>query len=228
MNEITRTEWQETMAGVSGADLILTDPPYAISRQTGFSNGGVERFRVSMEFGNWDKSEIDIQAFTASAYTALRPGGTAVIWYDVWKVTTLADAMRSAGFRTLRMIEWLKTNPVPLNSGVTYLSGAREIAVTGVRGGGGTFNSEYDSGVYKYPIPSGDRVHPTQKPLELFVDLVRKHSNRGDLVVDPFVGSGTTAEAALSTGRRFVGGDADQKFVTEANRRIREVQEDLF
>ena len=208
-----------------GADLILTDPPYAISRPTGFANVGensVERFAVSMDFGGWDHSGIDLNALSQGMFAALRRGGTAIVWYDLWKISHLSEAMTAAGFKMLRLLIWEKTNPVPLNMRSTYLSNSREIAVAGVKGGKPTFHAEYHKGVYKYPIPrhNGNRIHPTQKPLDLFTELVRVHSNPGDLIVDPFLGSGTTAVAAAESGRKFYGGDIDRHYVEESRRRV--------
>ena len=209
------------------ADLVLTDPPYNISRKTGFSSLGknsVERFAVSMDFGEWDHAEIDLPRLAELSYRALRSGGTAIVFYDIWKLTNLADALTAAGFVQLRLIEWIKTNPVPLNSKRNYLTNSREIAVLGVKRGKPTFNSEYDNGQYHYPIPNnGARYHPTQKPLPLFTDLIEKHSRPGDLVIDPFVGSGTTAVAAVMRGRKFAGGDVDGGYIKIAKQRVERV-----
>jgi DNA modification methylase len=67
------------------------------------------------------------------------------------------------------------------------------------QGGKPTFNSIYDNGIYKYPLCHGKQRfdHQLKKPLELIKDLVRKHSNEGDLVLDTFAGTGTTAHAAF-------------------------------
>ena len=207
-------------------DLILTDPPYTISRQTGFMavKNGVKRFAVSMEFGEWDKQQIDLKLLGERMYRCLRRGGTAIVWYDLWKLTALADAMRAAGFKMLRLLIWQKTNPVPLNMRKTYLSNSREIAVVGVKGGSPTFYGSYDNGIYEYPIPrhNGNKIHPTQKPLDLFRELVEKHSDENDLVVDPFLGSGTSALAALSKGRRFRGCDIDARYVEAAEKSVAE------
>ena len=205
-------------------DLILTDPPYTISRKTGFSKvkNGVQRFAVSMDFGKWDHEHINLSMFSHSAYRVLRKGGTAIVWYDIWKIERLAEAMTGAGFKMLRLIVWRKTNPVPLNSKATYLSNSREIAVIGVKVGKPTFHGKYDVGDYSFPIPrhGGKRIHPTQKPLDLFYELILKHSNAGDLVVDPFLGSGTTAIAAINEDRRFAGCDIDPKYVKLARERV--------
>ena len=205
-------------------DLILTDPPYCISKKTGFSEvvNGVQRFAVSMDFGSWDHVEINLDDMAKVFYKSLRRGGTAIVWYDLWKIGKVKDAMESAGFKMIRQIIWQKTNPVPLNMRATYLSNSREMAVVGVKVGKPTFNSEYDSGIYEYPIPrhKGKRQHPTQKPLVLFEELILKHSNQGDLVVDPFLGAGTTGVAAVKNFRRFAGCDIDPNYARISQERI--------
>jgi len=225
---IERQDFAVFMGGLDNGsvDLILTDPPYTISRKTGFSKvkNGVQRFAVSMEFGKWDTKQIDLQKMTEAMYRVLRTGGTAIIWYDIWKLSHLAEAMAEAGFKMLRVLIWQKTNPVPLNMKATYLSNSREIAIVGVKGGKPVFNGSYDNGIYAYPIPrhNGVKIHPTQKPLDLFCELIEKHSNKGDLVIDPFLGSGTTAIAAIKNNRNFRGCDIDAKYVKTAQARLDE------
>lgn len=208
----------------ASVDLILTDPPYAISRKTGFASLGkksVERFAVSMDFGKWDEEEIKIDKFSKDMFRVLKNGATAIVFYDLWKFNFLAMAMEAAGFKQLRFITWEKKNPVPLNSKRNYLTNSREVAVLGVKGGKPVFHGEYDNGVYRFPIPNnGKRYHPTQKPLGLMKELIRKHSNKGQWVVDPFLGSGTTGIAAVKLYRKFAGCDADQKYVKIARSRI--------
>ena len=203
-------------------DLILTDPPYSISKKTGFKQLGensIERFAVSMDFGKWDKKEIDLKVFAKLSFKALRKGGTIICFYDLWKITKVQEAFISAGFGMIRLIIWEKTNPVPLNSHSIYLSNSREVAVLGVKQGKPTFNSKYDNGIYSFPIPR-KRIHPTQKPLQLMEALIKKHSKPKDLVIDPFVGSGTTALASLKLKRRFIGGDKDSSYIKQARNRI--------
>ena len=208
----------------NSVDLVLTDPPYTISRETGFTSvvNGVQRFAVSMDFGEWDHCQIDLLDMARTFHRALRQGGTAIVWYDLWKIGEIKEAMEQAGFKMLRQIIWEKTNPVPLNMKATYLSNAREMAVAGVKGGKPTFHDQYHRGVYDLPIPrhNGKRQHPTQKPERLFSDLVIKHSNEGDLVVDPFLGAGTTAMAALKAGRAFAGCDIDERYVAISRQRV--------
>ena len=212
----------------NSVDLFLIDPPYEVSRDTNFQSGelkgdNTDRFRVSMDFGNWDSGFTGLDTVISEAYRVLRKGGTLICFYDLWKLTTLKEYLEKAKFKQLRFIEWLKTNPVPLNSKTNYLTNAREIAILGVKGGRPTFHSEYDNGIYKYPIcHDKGRFHPTQKPLALIEELIKKHSEEGDVVVDCFSGSGTTAVAANNTGRNFIGCELSKEYYDKSIKRIKE------
>lgn len=205
-------------------DLFLIDPPYQISKETGFSKGSDKFSHISFDFGEWDNSFTGIDIVAKDAFKALRKGGTIVCFYDLWKITELKEALEKAGFKQIRFIEWIKTNPVPINSKVNYLTGAREIALVAVKGGKGTFKSKYDNGIYEYPIYQGkDRFHTTQKPIKLIEEILLKHSNENDLVVDCFSGSGTTALTCLMNNRRFIGCELDKDYFEKSIDRINEV-----
>ena len=210
----------------NSVDLVLIDPPYEVSRDTNFQSGeatgrDTDRFRVSMDFGEWDQGFTGLDKVVKECYRILKPGGTMICFYDLWKITTLREYFEKAGFKQLRFIEWVKTNPVPINSKVNYLTNAREIAVVGVKGGKPTFHSEYDNGIYEYPIcHDKGRFHPTQKPLALFEDLVRKHSNEGELVLDCFSGAATTAVACINLRRDFIGCELDREYYDKSMKRI--------
>ncbi len=220
-------DFLKTIASNS-VDLVLIDPPYEVSRDTNFQAGketgkDTDRFRVSMDFGDWDNNFTGLDEVIKECYRVLKKGGTFICFYDLWKITTLKEYMELAKFKQFRFIEWIKTNPVPLNSKTNYLTNSREIALVGVKGGNPTFNSEYDNGIYKYPIcHDKGRFHPTQKPLALISELIEKHSGKGDLVLDCFSGSGTTAVAAAKTGRRFVGCEISKEYFEKSEKRIKE------
>ena len=208
-------------------DLVLIDPPYEISRDTNFQSGektgrDTDRFRISMDFGKWDNKFTDFDIVIRECFRVLKKGGTFICFYDLWKITILKEMMEKTGFKQIRFIEWVKTNPVPINSKVNYLTNAREIAVLGVKGSSPTFNSEYDNAIYEYPIcHDKGRFHPTQKPLELIKDLILKHSNPGDLVLDCFSGSATTAVAARETGRKFIGCEINENYFKKSLERLK-------
>ena len=252
----------------NSVDLILTDPPYLISKDSGmnkfvkevaqleesgknkkteeewtqfkqekgytddkykenyikYGNTSGKKYGYKTEFGEWDKEFTieNLKDFIQLFYRKLKAGGTCIIFFDIWKMETLKKLMEQIretkqgnwiGFKQIRFVEWIKTNPIPLNQSTNYLTNAREIALLGVKGGKPTFNSKYDKGIYEFPIQGGkNRFHPTQKSLPLFEELIKKHSNEGDLVVDPFLGGGTTALACKNTNRNFKGCEIDKKF----------------
>lgn len=207
-------------------DLVLIDPPYEISKETNFINTKIkgddtDRFRIDTVFGDWDKDFIGLEDIIRETYRVLRSGGYFICFYDIWKITDLKNIMERSKYKQIRFIEWVKTNPVPINSKINYLTNSREIALTGVKVSKSTFNSSYDNGIYNYPIYSGkDRIHPTQKSLKLFIELIEKHSNKGDYVLDCFSGSATTAVAALKTGRNFIGCEIDKDYYNISVERI--------
>ncbi len=251
-------------------DLVLTDPPYITSSETGMGNlhkqikdnqaKGVEfvkteddwnkvkdkyvgkkkdmtedamktnylkygsiygsKYSVQTEYGEWDTSfTMDkLDEFIGEYYKKLKKGGTMIVFFDIWKITPLKDIMEKHKFKQIRFIEWVKTNPQPLNSQTNYLTNCREIALLGVKGGKPTFNSKYDNAIYNFPLQGGkSRFHPTQKSLLLFEELIKKHSNEGDVVMDTFLGSGTTAIAAKNTKRAFKGCEISKEYYEKMN-----------
>ena len=203
-------------------DLILTDPPYDISKKSGFSSGKLSKFnQISIDFGYWD-TEIDLDTLFKEYYRVLRKGGTLVLFYDIWKSSIIKEFAAKNKFKQPRIGQWLKNNPVPVNSKINYLSNCSEYFFTFVKDKNAIFNSEYDNAIYNYPLCHGkERLeHPTQKPLGLIKDLIVKHSNKGDIVLDTFAGTSTTAIACIETERRFICVERDEKYYEISKIRI--------
>ena len=182
-----------------------------------------KKYAVRTDYGAWDSEFTmeDLQLFINHFYRVLKPGGTCIVFFDLWKITPLKEQLESAMFKQIRFIEWLKTNPQPINSKVNYLTNCREIALLGIKKSKPTFNSSYDKAVYEYPIQGGkDRFHPTQKNTKMFEELIEKHSNEGDVVLDCFLGSGTTAVAAKNTNRDFIGCELEKEYFDKLMLRI--------
>ena len=208
-------------------NLILIDPPYEISRPTNFQSGeetgkDTDRFRISMDFGEWDKNFTGLNEIIKEGYRILKDGGTFICFYDLWKITPLKEMFEKNKYKQIRYIEWLKTNPVPINSKINYLTNAREIAVSAIKISKPTFNSSYDNGLYQYPIcQDKGRFHPTQKPLAFIEELIKKHSNENDIVLDCFAGSCTTGLAAINTNRQFIGCEIDPEYYNKSIERLK-------
>ena len=211
-------------------DLILVDPPYLISRKSNFKNYSdkansdiITKYgKHSIDFGDWDKDDIDWNLLFKEYYRVLKDGGTLIFFFDIWKSTMIKDIAEFYKFKQPRVCQWQKTNPVPINSKINYLSNANEYFFTFIKGKKPTFHSEYDNGTYRYPLCHGkERLeHPTQKPLSLIIDLVKKHSNEGDLVLDTFAGTGTTGEACLMLKRNYILIERDENYFSLIKNRL--------
>lgn len=189
-------------------DLVLTDPPYCISKDSNFKKNSLNKKfnNISIDFGDWDKTKPNLELLFKEFHRCLKSGGQVIIFYDIWKSSELKEISEKFGFKQPRVCQWVKTNPVPINSKKNYLSNSVEYFFTFVKGSKPTFNSQYDRGIYNYPICHGlERLkHPTQKPIKLISDLIKKHSEPGDLILDPFGGVGTTAAACIELNRNYV------------------------
>jgi len=249
----------------SSVDLILTDPPYIISKDSGMNEhyknvksneennvafvktesnwneykkthnietdenkenyikyGTIygKKYCVQTDYGKWDSefSMETLEKFICEYYKKLKKGGTIIIFFDLWKITDLKNLLEKYKFKQIRFIEWIKTNPQPRNSSINYLTNCREIALLAVKDGSPTFNSSYDNGIYNFPLQGGkNRFHPTQKSLSLFEALINKHSNENDVVLDTFLGSGTTAIACKNTKRKFKGCEVSKEYFDKIN-----------
>jgi len=229
----TEKEWEEYSAKKDWTDFyreykIKEDhrPKKMIELKENFMKYGTifgKKFAVKTDYGSWDRdfSMDTLAAFIEEYKRVLKDGGTGIIFFDLWKIGELKTLLVINGFKQIRMIEWIKTNPQPINSKRNYLTNCREVALTFVKKNKPTFNSSYDNGIYRYPIASGkDRFHPTQKNKDMFIRLVRKHSKPGDVVLDTFAGSGTTLAAAKEAGRRFIGCEKDEGYFIKAQERL--------
>lgn len=184
-----------------------------------------KKFAVTTDYGEWD-SEFTMEKlhlFMKHFYRILKDGGSCIVFFDIWKLSYLKEMMEEEKFKQPRFIEWIKTNPQPINSSRNYLTNCREIALSGVKKGSSTFNSKYDNAIYEYPLQGGKwRFHPTQKSLPLFEDLIKKHSNEGDTVLDCFLGSGTTAVAAAKNNRKFIGCEMSEEYFKKSLDRLKD------
>ncbi|MFE3974526.1 MULTISPECIES: DNA-methyltransferase [unclassified Peribacillus] len=206
--------------------LICTDPPYFISRKTNFKSGGDDQKKygsISMEFGEWDLEENSLNWFSLlqEFKRVLVPGGTMVIFYDIFKITDISKVADKLKLKQKRIGIWEKTNPVPINAKVNYLSNSREYFISYTKGTKRTFNSYYDRASYEAPIVSGKvRFHPCQKPVDVLEKIIATHSNKGETVLDFFMGSGSTGQAAINLNRSFIGFELDNTYFTKASRAL--------
>lgn len=221
-------------------DLILIDPHYLISRDSGFKKTSniKEEYKkkygnYSIDFGAWDHRELNWCDILNESYRVLKSNGTLLCFYDIWKFGDLKGKAEQVGFKQPRIGCWNKTNPVPINSKLNYLTNAKEYFVTFVKCSKPVFHSQYDTGdyyvpqdepsdTYYYTIVHGRerKAHPTQKPLLLISELVKKHSVEDALVLDFFAGTGTTGVACKNLGRNCILGEINPAYVDIIKQRL--------
>lgn len=197
--------------------LLLTDPPYCVSRKNNFSTLN----RQGVDFGSWDQT-FDQFTWISKALPLLRPGASIVIWNDWKKLGAIAEFLEKEGMSVKRMLTWHKPNPSPFNCKYMFVQ-ATEHAVWAVKPNKGklkkVYNGGYHHGVFRYPVETSEN-HPTKKPQGLFEELIKKLTNPGDWVLDPFAGVGTTALAAEKLNRNHVSIELNQDYFDAAQKSL--------
>jgi modification methylase len=230
----------------SSVDLIFADPPYNLQLNK-------ELYRPNMTKVNavndgWDKFEdfAEYDAFTRAWLSASRCvlKETGTIWvigtyHNIYRVGAI---MQDLGFWILNDIVWTKSNPMPNFRGVRFTN-AHETLIWAQKKQGAKYTFNHKSmkalnddlqmrsdwnlnlatGKERIRV-NGSKVHSTQKPEALLYRVMMASSNVGDVVLDPFFGSGTTGAVAKKLGRNWIGIERDKKYITVAQKRIEAVQ----
>lgn len=184
-------------------DFILTDPPYLVSY--------LDRSDRSIQNdGNADW----LKPAFAEAYRVLKPNSFMVAFYSWTKVDRFMDAWRSAGFRVVGHLVFRKTYA----SKARFLRYQHEQAYLLAKGQP-VLPEHPIADVIDMPY-SGNKLHPTQKPVEALLPLIATFSQAGNLVLDPFCGSGSTLVAAQKLNRRYLGIELDTNHHATAARRL--------
>lgn len=210
--QINKTYKEDAITALKKIDsnsipLILTDIPYGVIN------------RDSSGIRNFDKKDADIlniDLISLIEELSRISKGTIYVFCSTEQISDLRAGFINKGFTT-RLCIWEKTNPSPVNCQHLWMSGI-ECCIF-ARKKGAIFNEHYKNSVWRFPNGKS-KIHPTQKPLSLFEYLVKVSSNENDLILDPFMGSGTTAEAALKNKRNFIGFDINEEYVNLAEKRV--------
>lgn len=210
---------------LGSVDHVITDPPYSAS---------THRYDRWARDGDGHIAEVglDFEALGGKDTAALVKfcgkkinRGWALIFSDLdtlalWRMTsevTLNDQVR---FNRANI--WVKTNPKPNMSGRGPGVGYEFVSSFWCGGGHTSWNGGGKAGVFTHGI-RGNKNHPTEKPLSLMRELIQLFTNPGDVIFDPFMGSGTTGVAALECGRRFIGAELDEGYFDIARKRMEAV-----
>lgn len=232
----------------ASVDFIFADPPYLLSNGgMSVANGK----QVAVDKGLWDKSygfKSDVEfhrTWLSLAQEKLAADGSLMVSGTYHSIYKCGFLMEELGFRILNELIWFKPNGAP-NIGLRTFAASHETLIWGAKSKSSRHvfnyevmkNSEFLGDKLKSPgkqmrsvwsiptTPASEKTfgrHPTQKPQALLDRIIEACTNPGDLVVDPFCGSGTTGVAAVKAGRAFVGFEIDKQYSKLAIDRLSQI-----
>ena len=224
-------------------DMVFADPPYNL--QLGGDLFRPEGGRVDAVDDDWDKFDTFeaydsfTRAWLAEARRILKPDGTLWVIGSYHNIFRVGAALQDAGYWILNDIIWRKSNPMPNFRG-TRFTNAHETLIWASKSEDSRYTFNYRamkalndelqmrsdwvlpicSGGERVKTDGGIKAHPTQKPESLLYRVLLACTNPGDVVLDPFFGTGTTGAVARRLGRRWIGIEREAKYVKVARQRI--------
>lgn len=219
-------------------DLILTDIPYCCKKETNFKSikeytSVNHRTEYScMNFGEWDES-FDIDKYFKQIFRIIKEHRSIVVWCNWMQLKEIYDCYLKYIPKQLqrepRIGVWQKTNPSVFNMQRMAIQPYEFFIWLGV-GNNVIFNNQNipkaERHYFESAIVRGE--HPTMKNVEHFEKLIKTYTNENDLVLDCFMGSGTTGVACINTNRNFIGIELDDNYFKIAEDRINKVKESIF
>lgn len=216
-------------------DVIITDPPYFISNNGVTNSGG--KF-VSVNKGKWDqlhgeKMEDFYSRMLQCFSRILKPNGTIWIFGNMNNIYTIGYLLGKYDFKVLNNVTWQKSNPAPNLSRKMFTHSTENIIWAKKNNGKQFFNYDLMREINHHKqmkdvwttstLNKSERrygKHPTQKPLSLLLRMIKASTKHGMLVLDPFVGSGTTLVASKIYGIKGIGVDSSEEYLKIAKRRL--------
>lgn len=228
-------------------DVIFADPPYwmqtegVLLRTNGSKFAGVED--EWDKFGSFDEYDNFSIAWLKECYRIIKPNGSIWVIGSFQNIYRLGYIMQNLGFWILNDIVWAKPNAVP-NFGGTRFQNAHETLLWCSKGqksrfvfnyktmkflnGGKQAKSVWDIGICigneRLKDSDGKKIHATQKPEKLLYNIIISSTRPGDIVLDPFFGTGTTGAIAKRYGRNYIGIEREEKYIFAAEERLNSVK----
>ena len=201
-------------------DLVVTDPPYKVISGGNKSEKWKSGWKTSVLSRNdgkiFDYNDIKFSDWIPEVYRVLKDGTHFYCMTNVLNLSKVIQEAEKVGFYLHNILVWEKNN---VTTNRWYMKNC-EFTLFFKKGAAKTINNPSCKMVHKFNNPMGNKLHPTEKPVELMEMYVLNSSNEGDLVLDPFVGSGSTAIACLKNSRRFIGSEIDMNYYNVAKERV--------
>jgi DNA modification methylase len=201
-------------------DLIVTDPPYrTISGGTG-PTSKMHRRPAGMLSKNdgkiFTENDVQFSDYLPELFRVLREISHMYLMVNFLNLEEAMSEIRKAGFQIHNLLVWHKNNATPNRwymKNVEYVIFARKGAAKAV-------NNKSSMTCHKFNNLCGRKTHPTEKPVDLLRFYIENSSSHGDVVLDPFMGTGSCGEAAILSGRRFIGIELDTDYYRIAEHRL--------
>lgn len=210
----------------NSVDLILTDPPYKLTGRGNIGNSGGMFKKKSVKSGRLFNSEIDCSEYAPEFYRVLKDSGHCYIMTNHVNLIEFLNVFTGCGFRFVKSLVWDKQRKI---MGQYYMS-QFEYILFFRKGKGVKINNCGTSDLLSVPIKKsrnalGENLHDTEKPVELMKILAENSSKKGETVLDPFMGIGSTAIACAALERDFIGFEIDANYFETAKNRIEKCAE---
>lgn len=222
----------------SSVDCIITDPPYNLGNfMLGRNTNMVKMRENSFAYAGWDNMKYEdwvmqMDAFLSECHRVLKKRGTLILFMSIIKVESIIKLAEKNIFYYKTTGIWHKTNPMPRNMNLQFVNSIECWMYFINEGTSGTFNNNgkvihdfLESAVSPLSEKKYGK-HPTQKPISVIKQLVEYTTNEGDMVLDPFMGSGSTCVACSMLGRQSIGIEINEQYYNIARARIKQVIED--
>jgi len=197
-------------------DLIITDPPYkTTSRGSSGGTGGILKEEINKRGKVFKYNDIEFNEWLPELYRVLKDTGHAYIMSNNKNLKDMLMEIENVGFNIYKILIWAKNSPITN----MYYMDSHEYIIFCRKGKAKRINNCGTKSVLNVDNPR-NKVHPTEKPVELMEILVNNSSQEGELVLDPFMGSGSTGVACVNTNRNFIGMELDEKYFKIAKERI--------
>lgn len=197
-------------------DLVATDPPYrTTSRGSCGGTGGILKEQLNMKGKVFAHNDIKISDWIGEVYRVIKEGGHCYIMCNNVNLHEYLDEIKKAGFNIFKILVWKKDNCITN----MYYMDSHEYVIFCRKGKAVKINNCGTKSVLEVPNVK-NKMHPTEKPVELMKILVGNSSQPREVVLDPFMGVGSTGIACKSLGRSFIGFEIDENYFNIAKERI--------
>lgn len=205
----------------NSVDLIVTDPPYKTISGGNKSTAWKSSYAQSVLHKNdgkiFDYNDIDHEAWLTEAYRVLKEGSHIYIMSNLINLFQFQEIATRVGFKLHNLLVWEKNT---CNTNRWYMKNC-EYVLFMRKGKAKSINNPSSKTVHQFNNIVGNKHHPTEKPIDLMRMYVLNSSNENDVVLDPFMGAGSTGIACAETNRKFIGIEIDEKYFKIAKRRLK-------